>query len=369
MNRTAAHLADGRRIVYFDRDGTDREPEPDLRELPPAAAASEMRFDPLLREWVVVASHRQGRTHLPPSDDCPLCPSSGGRRTEVPASAYDVVAFENRFPSLVAGDGRALGDVGELEPSRRTGAGRCEVLVFASDHRASFADLGPERANLVMEAWVDRTRELSALPGVEQVYCFENRGREIGVTLHHPHGQIYALPFVAPRTRRMLDSAGEYAARTGGDLFGDLLAAEQKAGLRVVARTAHWTAFVPAAARWPVEVHLYPHRKVPDLPALTPQEREDFGLLYLDVLRRFDALYDAPLPYISAWHQAPVRERRDLAWLHLELFSVRRAADKLKHLAGTESGMDVFISDVAPEDAAERLRAAGPGEENEGKAP
>ncbi|MDA2804252.1 galactose-1-phosphate uridylyltransferase [Nocardiopsis suaedae] len=360
MIRTAARLADGREIIYFDEGDAPRDPAPDPRGLPPSATGSEMRFDPLLREWVVVASHRQGRTHLPPSDDCPLCPSSDGRRTEIPASSYDVVAFENRFPSLVADHGRVLEDVGELEHTRRVGAGRCEVLVFGSDHDASFVDLGPERAETVVEAWVDRTRELSALPGVEQVYCFENRGREIGVTLHHPHGQIYALPFVTPRTRRMLDSAAEYRARTGGDLFADVLHAEQKAGLRVVARTAHWTAFVPAAARWPVEVHLYPHRAVPDLPALTDDERRDLAGIYLDVLGRFDALYGAPLPYISAWHQAPVREGRDLARLHLELFSVRRAADKLKYLAGTESGMGVFISDVAPEAVAERLRAAAP---------
>ncbi|WP_159944827.1 MULTISPECIES: galactose-1-phosphate uridylyltransferase [unclassified Nocardiopsis] len=360
MRRTSARLADGREIVYFDEGDTVRRPVPDQRGLPPSATGSEMRFDPLLREWVVVASHRQGRTHLPPSDDCPLCPSADGRHTEIPDPSYDVVAFENRFPSLVADDGRVLSDVGELEPSRRVGAGRCEVLVFGSDHNASFADLGPERAGTVMEAWIDRTRALSAMPGVEQVYCFENRGPEIGVTLHHPHGQIYALPFVAPRTLRMLDSAEEYRARTGGDLFGDVLRAEQEAKTRVVARTEHWTAFVPAAARWPVEVHLYPHRRVPDLPALSAAERKDFGRLYLDVLRRFDSLYDAPLPYISAWHQAPVRERRDLARLHLELFSVRRAADKLKYLAGTESGMGVFISDVAPETIAERLREAAP---------
>ncbi|WP_047870088.1 galactose-1-phosphate uridylyltransferase [Nocardiopsis sp. RV163] len=360
MRRTSARLADGREIVYFDEGGTAREPAPDLRELPPSATGAEMRFDPLLREWVVVASHRQGRTHLPSSHDCPLCPSAEGRLTEVPAASYDVVAFENRFPSLVRDDGRVLEGVGELEPSRRVAAGRCEVLVFGSDHDASFADLGPERARTVMAAWIDRTEALSALPGVEQVYCFENRGPEIGVTLHHPHGQIYALPFVTPRTRRMLDSAEEYRERTGGSLFADVLRAEQEAGIRVVAGTEHWTAFVPAAARWPVEVHLYPHRRVPDLPALSEEEREDFGRLYLEVLRRFDALYDAPLPYISAWHQAPVRDRRDLAHLHLELFSVRRAPGKLKYLAGTESGMGAFISDVAPETVAERLREVAP---------
>src|SRR5690606_1924867 len=265
MRRTSARLSDGREIIYFDEAEGRPEPPADPRGLPPHEAAPEARFDPLLREWVVMAAHRQGRTHLPPSDACPLCPSTPDRPTEVPAPDYDVVAFERRFPSLASGSGAgpedALEAVGELEPSRRPAAGRCEVLCFSSDHRASFTDLPPERVRTIVDAWADRTAALSALPGAEQVFCFENRGAEIGVTLPHPHGQIYAYPFTTPRTERMLASAREYRERTGGDLLADNLAAERRAGLRVVAESGHWTAFVPAAARWPVEVHLYPRRR------------------------------------------------------------------------------------------------------------
>jgi UDPglucose--hexose-1-phosphate uridylyltransferase len=209
---------------------------------------------------------------------------------------------------------------------------------------------------LVVEAWVDRTLELSRLPHVEQVFCFENRGREIGVTLSHPHGQIYAYPFVTPRTRRMLDTARGHRERTWRNLFADVLDEERAAGVRVVVESQHWTAFVPAAARWPVEVHLYPRRHVADLPALTDDERDDFAEIYLDLLGRFEALFEVPLPYIAAWHQAPVRIDRDLAYLHLQVFSIRRAVDKLKYLAGSESGMGAFVTDVLPEDIARRLR-------------
>jgi UDPglucose--hexose-1-phosphate uridylyltransferase len=175
----------------------------------------------------------------------------------------------------------------------------------------------------------DRTVELSRLPGIEQVFCFENRGEEIGVTLHHPHGQIFAYPFVTPRTHQELSSARDHQERTSRNLFADLVAAEQAAEVRVVRQTAHWTAFVPAAARWPVEIHLYPHRQVPNLPALSDAERDDFAELYLDLLRRLDRLYDRPLPYVAAWHQAPVHAEPELPYLHLELFSIRRAADRL----------------------------------------
>jgi UDPglucose--hexose-1-phosphate uridylyltransferase len=154
----------------------------------------------------------------------------------------------------------------------------------------------------------------------------------------------------------MLGAASRHRRRTSRNLFADLLAAEHQADVRVVRRTEHWTAFVPAAARWPLEVHLYPDRQVIDLAGLTDAERDDFATLYLDLLGRIDRLYDRPMPYIAAWHQAPVRANRDLAYLHLELISIRRAADKLKYVAGSESIMGVFINDVSPEDMAARLR-------------
>ncbi|MDP9397367.1 MAG: galactose-1-phosphate uridylyltransferase [Actinomycetota bacterium] len=344
MKKTVTRMADGRELLYFDESDDAVRTLHDPRDLPQGILRSEVRHDPILDEPVVVASHRQGRTHLPPTTECPLDPSRDGRQTEIPSADYDVVVFENRFPSLAS-------DVG-----------RCEVVCFTPDHDLSFAHLPPTRVRTVLEAWADRTAELGALPGVEQVFCFENRGEEIGVTLSHPHGQIYAYPFLTPRTRRMLDSARRHRQRTGRSLFADVLAGEQEAGERVVSRSAHWTAFVPAAARWPFEVHLYANRAVPDLPALDEDERADFCAVYLDLLRRFDGLFDSPMPYISAWHQAPVpgHPDRDLAHLHLQLFSIRRSAGKLKYLAGSESAMGVFINDIAPEIAAQMLRDAAP---------
>jgi UDPglucose--hexose-1-phosphate uridylyltransferase len=352
VKRTVTALADGRELIYFDRrDDADRSAH-DTRDLPPPARSSELRRDPLLGEWVTIASHRQGRTHLPPPDQCPLCPSTPDRPTEIPAADYEVAVFENRFPSY---SGRPLEDAPGVTP----GLGRCEVVCFSPDHDTSFAALPPEQVRMVVEAWADRTAELSALPGVAQVFCFENRGAEIGVTLNHPHGQIYAYPFVTPRTERMLDVARAHRAATGRDLLADVLAAERRAGVRVVAAHDLWTAFVPRAARWPFEIHIVPHRKVPDLAALSCDERDAFGPLYLDVLGRLDRLFGVQMPYVSAWHQAPVGAGRDLAHLHLQLFSSRRAPGKLKFLAGSEAAMGAFVNDIHPEDAAERLRAAG----------
>ena len=209
VRRTAIELSDGRELIYFDENGhgTGDRDALDQRDLPELETASEIRYDVLLDDWVVVASHRQTRTHLPPSDQCPLCPSTPDRQTEIPAADYDVVVFENRFPSFAENVGDVSpGDLGDLFLSR-AGHGRCEVVCFTADHNTSFASLSPARVRTVVEAWADRTAALSQMPCVEQVFPFENRGQEIGVTLSHPHGQVYAYPFVTPVTRRMLDSA------------------------------------------------------------------------------------------------------------------------------------------------------------------
>ena len=358
-HRQAIRLSDGRELIYFDESpGSGRAAFPDNRHLPPPPPTSQLRYDPLVDEWVAVAAHRQTRTFLPPSDACPLCPSTPSFASEIPAPSYDVVVFENQFPSFsdrVAPD--EITSLTELVPVR-PGIGRAEVVCFTSDHNSSFGALTPARVRTVVDVLADRTTAMSRLTGVAQVFPFENRGVEIGVTLHHPHGQIYAYPTVPPRTRAMLTAAARYRTRTGGDLYTDVLAAERKTGIRVIGENDHWTAYVPAAARWPFEVQLAPHRKVADIPALSDSERDAFGPLYLDVLRRFDRLFDKPMPYISAWHQAVTGEGRDLGYLHLQLFSIRRAADKLKYLAGSESAMGSFINDIVPEKAAEMLRAA-----------
>ncbi len=366
-------LADGRELIYFDETPGASRVLRDDRDLPIIGHNSQARFDALAGEWVAIAGHRQARTYHPPESACPLCPSRNGNHTEIPSPAYDVVVFENRFPSFAenAGNGpwpppalapppyQALQPDGSLPPDRwrnpAPAIGRCEVVCFTADHHASMSMLPPTRIRTVLEVWIDRTVALSRHPGAQQVFCFENRGIEIGVTLQHPHGQIYAYPFVTPVTSRMIAQAARYRKSNGANLFADVIAREES-GPRVVAGNSEWLAFVPFAARWPIEVHLYPRRRVPDLPGLDEAQREAFVPAYLEVLRRMEGVFDDTLPSITAWHQAPVHQGRDDFWLHLRMFSIRRAPGKIKYLAGSESAMGAFINDIAPEAAARRLR-------------
>jgi UDPglucose--hexose-1-phosphate uridylyltransferase len=353
---TSAKLADGRSVWFFGLPGHIPAPVADQRPLPPRdARPSQLRFDQSTGQWVIVAAQRQDRTYKPPAEQCPLCPSPAGLTSEVPAADYDVVVFENRFPSLAGAGASALQAPAGLAATA-PGHGRCEVICFSSDHTGSFVGLPPAHARLVVDAWRHRTAELMALPGIEQVFCFENRGEEIGVTLIHPHGQIYGYPYLTPRSEAMLRQAHTHRNRNGRNLFADLLANEIADGRRIVAGNDRFTAFVPFAARWPVEVHIYPNRFARNLVELNDAELADFTHLYLDVLRRFDRLYRTPLPYISALHQFNDTDAQHEGYFHVELMSVRRSADKLKYLAASESAMDAFISDVTPESVAERLR-------------
>ena len=359
--KRATTLADGRELIYFDDPGTKLTPtrKMDARKLDPRPATAVMRQDILTGEWISIAAARQNRAFLPPADQDPLAPASPTNPSEIPDN-YDVAVFENRSPSF----GPALANVAELDALKglselsqiglgrsRTSVGRCEVVCFSPATEGSFGTQTPTRARTVIEAWADRTAALSALPGVQQVFPFENRGEAIGVTLHHPHGQIYAYPFVTPRTTRVLESI----ATVGPDLFQRILESE-RGSERVVLSGEHWTAFVPFAARWPIEVHMLPHRHIPDFAATNEAERDELAILYLRLLRGIDKLYDTPTPYIAAWHQAPVNVGHDDVRLMLQVTSPRRAESKLKYLAGSESAMGAFIGDVPPEQSAAFIR-------------
>jgi UDPglucose--hexose-1-phosphate uridylyltransferase len=355
-HRQSIRLADGRELIYYDHQpGLDRSAADQRADLPTLAAASEVRWDPLFEEHAIIAGHRQARTHQPPSTACPLCPTVPGRASEIPATEYQVVVFENRFPAFAPGPS-APAPPG-FEHLVRRGSGRCEVVCFSSDHNTCFADLPPDDAALVLDVLADRTAVLAARHGIEYVFCFENRGSEIGVTLPHPHGQIYAYPMVPPRFVRAGQAAWRHRERTGRCVQCEMLETELGARDRVVRETDDWVAYVPFAARWPYQVRVVPRQHMPDLPALDADARASLADVYQDVLRRFDRLFDRPAPYIAAWLQAPVREFRGCWHFAVEVFTIRRASDRLKYLAGAESAAGTWINDIAPEVAAVRLRA------------
>ncbi|MDQ3856723.1 MAG: galactose-1-phosphate uridylyltransferase [Chloroflexota bacterium] len=325
---------------------------------------SELRWHPVLREWVITATQRQDRTFLPPRDYCPLCPTKpGGFETEIPRPDFEIAVFENRFPSL-----RPNPPEPAIEPNGlfdvRPAQGECEVVVYTPQHDTTLAQQTTEHIHRLIQVWTHRYQELGALPYVEYVFIFENKGEVIGVTLHHPHGQIYAYPFVPPIAHRQLESARLHLEGTGRCLHCDVLRLEAEDGRRVLLDDGQFAAVIPFYARWPYEVHLVPKRHGGALPELTGEETWSLARALKRVLVGYDRLFGFSMPYILAMHQAPTDgQEHPYAHFHLELYPPHRTATKLKYLAGSETGMGTFINDSLPEEKAEELRGVLPGEE------
>jgi galactokinase/galactose-1-phosphate uridylyltransferase (family 1) len=322
---------------------------------------SELRWHPFLEQWVITATHRQDRTFLPPADYCPLCPTRpGGFPTEVPEPTYDIVVFENKFPSLQAAPPEpavAATSLSPVEPAK----GVCEVVVYSPRHEDALASMPLERIQHLARVWKDRYLELGARDFVRYVFIFENRGEAVGVTLHHPHGQIYAFPFIPPLIEKELAASRRFHAENGRCLMCASLAEEIRDGRRIVLEGERFVAWVPFHARWPYEVTLASRAHQISMEEWNAADMEDLAAVLKGLLQKYDALFAKPFPYIMVVHQAPTDgEDHRHAHLHFEFYTPQRAPDRLKFLAGVESGAGNFINDKLAEESAAELRRVGP---------
>jgi UDPglucose--hexose-1-phosphate uridylyltransferase len=283
------------------------------------------RVDPLSGDLVYVVAHRQARPNRP-GTDCPFCP--GGLEAPEP---YEVRWFPNRWPPFT---GESSAD-----------ASRAEIVLYTPKHDAAFWQLDPTEARRVVDLWAERTEALGAHDDAQYVLVFENRGAEVGATIAHPHGQIYAFDVIPPRA--LAELARPSARGLGPDAVGD----------RLVARNDRWRAWVPEAANWPYELLLAPDLPAPDLPSLDEGHRDDLAGLLLDVLARLDRLFDAPMPYMMWFHQRPTDGGPwEDAWVHLHIAPLLRGPGTPRFVAAGELGSQVFFNPVDPSDAATRLR-------------
>jgi UDPglucose--hexose-1-phosphate uridylyltransferase len=355
MFRQVLTKPDGRKLFLYSR----RPISDHLTAPSPVQSASapnpHMRWHPLRAEWVAYAGYRQNRTFLPPAAYNPLAPTvDPSHPTELPSGDYDVAVFENLFPTFAS----SATDQPELTVDTRPAQGACEVVVFTQDSAQSLGALSLPHLELLIEVWSDRYRDLGSRFDVQYVMPFENRGVEVGVTLHHPHGQIYAYPFVPPVPARELDSQLRYFAAKGRGLLEDLIEAEISNGRRMLYSTNEAVAFVPVCARYPYEVWVAPRRAAASVADLDARERLEFAKALKTVLLKFDRVWERPFPYVMVFHQAPTDGlAHPEAHLHVEFYPAYRMRDRLKYLAGSELGAGVFTADTLPEDKAAELRS------------
>jgi UDPglucose--hexose-1-phosphate uridylyltransferase len=318
---------------------------------------SEMRWNPVLREWVVTATHRQDRTFLPPAGYCPLCPTApGGFPTEVSEPSYEFVVFENKFPSLTMQPPAPAMESTALYPVRPS-LGVCEVVLYASDHGGTLTDLSVAKIHQLVKVWKDRYLCLGGRPDIDYVFIFENKGEAIGVTIHHPHGQIYAFSYLPPKIERELDSESRHHEKTGRCLHCDIVKGELDDRSRIVDESDCFVAFIPFYARYPYEVHVYAKAHRASLADFSEEEEADLALILSRVLRKYDGLWGFSMPYMMVMHQKPTDgKNRPGSHFHIEFYPPYRTPNKLKYLAGCESGAGTFVNDTLPEEKAAELR-------------
>ncbi|UCH02071.1 MAG: galactose-1-phosphate uridylyltransferase [Candidatus Bathyarchaeota archaeon] len=311
----------------------------------------ELRWDHILSEWIIVSGERNKRPFLP-KDFCPFCPGA----EEIPQNGWKVLSLPNRFSALMADP--PLPDVTSRrllysKPSK----GLCEVIIYTPHHNASLAKLSVEHIRSVIELWTLRFRELGDKDYIKYVFIFENKGRMIGVTLDHPHGLIYAFPFIPPLIKKELSSSKRYWKRNKACLFCKILETERKDKLRLICENESFICFLPFFARWPYGVHIYPKRHVQALPDLTEKEHERFALILKEVLTKFDNLFNMNFPYIMVLHQKPTDEKPYPYYhLHLEFYPPHRDKNNIKYFAGVEMGAGTVTFDYRPESKAKELR-------------
>lgn len=327
---------------------------------------SERRYDPTSDEWVTFATHRQHRMFLPAADRCPLCPWRGGfeSASEITRPDYEIAVFDNRFPSMqptppppdLVSNAPFL-----VEPA----TGRCEVVAYSCDHSTTLARAGYDTVRLLVDVWADRYQVLGA-EGHAYVLPFENKGEVTGVTLHHPHGQIYAFPEVPPRPLREFSAAARYRTSSGRCVECDVVRAEEEWADRVVVLGEEWVAHVPFWARFPYEVRITPRSHTPTLVDVDVAGRDDLARILVAVLRGLDGLFGFSMPYVLGLFGRPTGDDParagwegdwdDISHLHLLISPPHRSATQLKYLAGVELMGGSFVTDVSPEQAALTLR-------------
>jgi UDPglucose--hexose-1-phosphate uridylyltransferase len=317
---------------------------------------AEFRWNPLLDTYTMVATNRQHRPHLP-KDFCPFCPSQNKKLPK-----YDVLAYDNDFPAM------------SLQPEevkyqkknsifRNAGAtGKCEVILYSPQHNKSIYQLNDSHLLKIADLWAHRFKELKKDKRIRYIFEFENRGEEVGVTIPHPHGQLYAYSFIPPKIREELKNCKAYFKKNGRPLFYDLNIAEKKHKKRVVFENRNFIAYIPYFTDYPFGVFIVNKQLKGNITEFNTAEKKDLMQAIKKITAAFDKVFERQFPYMMCMHQTPVNDARydDAAnyySFHIEFYTPLRAQDKIKWYAGSEMGAGVAANPLDVDACAEILRS------------
>ncbi|WEG12903.1 galactose-1-phosphate uridylyltransferase [Pullulanibacillus sp. KACC 23026] len=314
---------------------------------------AELRYNPLLRDWTMVSAKRQNRPNMP-KDFCPFCPGSG----KVP-DHYDVHLYHNDFPVL-SENPPVPDNVGGKLYQTREAYGRCEVVLYSPDHHATIPDLPKENMQKLIQLWCDTFSELEKDPKHQYVMIFENRGEEVGVTMPHPHGQVYAYPFIPLKVKTELSSCQDYYEETGHNLFDVMIEEEKAFGERVILEGKTFIAYIPFFTDYPFGVHLVCKTNKTAITEFTNDEKEELGNMLQSLVGGMDCLYNRLFPYMMVMHQRPsnLEDPKDYYRFHIEFYPPLRDKDKIKYNASSETGGWAAANPTKVEETSTLLRDA-----------
>lgn len=314
---------------------------------------AELRWHPLIQDWVMINSNRQNRPQMP-KDWCPFCPGSG----KVPDD-YEVLKYDNDFPALSQNPPQpddVANDFFKVRPSY----GKCEVILYSPGHHTTLKELSDEHMRKLVDLWAERYADISKDENIKYVFIFENRGSMVGTSMPHPHGQIYGYSVIPKKLQLELQSAQEYRKEKGNCLFCDMLKAEQDFGKRIVFENDSFTVFLPFFTEYPYGIYVFSKRHISHITQMTDKEKTDFGVTLKQIVGMFDTMFDKEFPYMMCMHNAPVNsgDVEEDFHFHVEFFPPLRSANQQKFNASSETGAWAHCNPRCPEETAAELREA-----------
>ncbi|MBR2471104.1 MAG: galactose-1-phosphate uridylyltransferase [Clostridia bacterium] len=314
---------------------------------------AELRWNPLIKDWVMVASHRQGRPQMP-KDWCPFCPGSG----KVPEE-YVVHKYDNDFPALSQNPPEP-DDVATDFFKVKEAYGKCEVILYSPEHTVTLPELSVDHIEKLVDLWTERFVEISADEKIKYVFIFENRGDVVGVTMPHPHGQIYGYSVIPKKIELEMDSCKEYFTENKKCLICDMLKEEAECGSRVIIENEYFMSVLPFFTEYPYGMYIISKNHKQNLTQFTADEKRALAEILKDTTGIFDSLFDTKFPYMMCMYQNPVNgeDTSDFYHFHIAFYPPMRSADKVKFNASSETGAWAHCNPTAPEEKAVELRAA-----------
>lgn len=314
---------------------------------------AEIRWHPLIKDWVMIASHRQNRPQMP-KDWCPFCPGSG----RVPDD-YDVYKYDNDFPAL--SQNPPAPDKLQTDFYKTAEAyGKCEVILYSPQHIVTLPELSSDHLKKLVDLWTERFNVLKQDEKIKYIFIFENRGELVGVTMPHPHGQIYGYPFIPKKLQLELEACREYFDEKKSCLICDMIKDEVKSGERIIFENDDFIVFLPFFVEYPYGMYIASKKHMQNLGQFSESEKYNLACAIKETSGTLDSLFDFNMPYMMCMHQDPVNsgDFSDCYHFHIEFFPPMRAADKIKFNASSETGAWAHANPTKPEEKAQELREA-----------